>query len=897
MPRSSSSNTKSYPSAKQSINSRANSFNRNAPSFNPSTGLSRGGQTSKSSHNVAARNNETVRRGNQDHLVLYYIIFNMMPEPTTTTTTTTSGKVQLKSSFKPTQTIGPLYTGGKVDITPDENFLISTIGEDIDVTDIHNGKRLFRLSGDGEIITTFVITPDGTKLVSASRSLIIKIWDIKTGQIIKSFKAHESPIIVMEVDDTSTLVATGSADSTIKVWDIEGGFCTHNFRGHGGIISCLKFYSKDNHWTLISGSDDCNIRIWDLHSRKCIGVLKSHVSIIRGLDVTHDGKYIISGSRDKVVNIWDFNKKTLINTFPIYETIETLGVLQPYTIINENEDTFVKEMFYTGGDKGIIRIWDLQSGKLVKAQEPEKINKHIILDIIYLKKSNILTAITNDLNILFYQISTGLLRIKQIVGYNDEIIDLVYIGPNESHLAIATNTEQIRLYDINSFNWNIIYGHTDIIICLAKSNDNKILISGSKDNTARIWGIDLNFENSQEIIKCIGICIGHTEAIGTIAISKKGKFCITGSQDRTVKFWNLKQLDLVNSDESFRPKALYTYHAHDKDINSIAISSNEKIFATGSQDKTIKIWSIENGSLLGTCTGHKRGVWFVQFSPIDHTLVSSSGDKTIKLWSSTDFSCLKTFEGHTNSVLKVSFITSGLQLISCASDGLLKLWSIKSNECVTTLDNHTEKIWALNVRKDEKFVASGGADSLINLWEDFTIEEMEHRAKEEEDLILKEQDLSNYLKKKDYKNAIIFAISLNQPFRLLKLFTEILENRPEGDTSITGSKKIDDIITSLSKENLEQMLKYIRDWNTNAKHSRTAQTVLNVILKNYSSQDLLEISDIKELLDGMLPYAERHYQRLDRMLTDSYIIDYTLHAMDLLNPINENENYENQMEK
>ncbi|CAG8456086.1 278_t:CDS:10 [Diversispora eburnea] len=722
-----------------------------------------------------------------------------MPEPTTAT----SGKVQLKSSFKPTQTIGPLYTGGKVDITPDENFLISTIGEDIDITDIHNGKRVFRLSGDGEIITTFVITPDGTKLVSASRSLIIKIWDIKTGQIIKSFKAHEAPIIVMEVDDTSTLVATGSADSTIKVWDIEGGFCTHNFRGHGGIISCLKFYSKDNHWTLISGSDDCNIRMWDLHSRKCIGVLKSHVSIIRGLDVTHDGKYIISGSRDKVVNIWDLNKKTLINTFPIYE----------------NEDTFVKEMFYTGGDK----------------------------------------AITNDLNILFYQISTGLLRIKQIVGYNDEIIDLVYIGPNESHLAIATNTEQIRLYDINSFNWNIIYGHTDIIICLAKSNDNKILISGSKDNTARIWGIDLN---SQEIIKCIGICIGHNEAIGTIAISKK---------------------DLVNSNENFRPKALYTYHAHDKDINSIAISSNEKIFATGSQDKTIKIWSIENGSLLGTCTGHKRGVWFVQFSPIDHTLVSSSGDKTIKLWSSTDFSC------HTNSVLKVSFITSGLQLISCASDGLLKLWSIKSNECVTTLDNHTEKIWALNVRKDEKFVASGGADSLINLWEDFTIEEMEHRAKEEEDLILKEQDLSNYLKKKDYKNAIIFAISLNQPFRLLKLFTEILENRPE------GSKNIDDTITSLSKENLEQILKYIRDWNTNAKHSRTAQTVLNVILKNYSSQDLLEISDIKELLDGMLPYAERHYQRLDRMLTDSYIIDYTLHAMDLLNPINEN--YENQMEE
>ena len=81
--------------------------------------------------------------------------------------------------------------------------------------------------------------------------------------------------------------------------------------------------------------------------------------------------------------------------------------------------------------------------------------------------------------------------------------------------------------------------------------------------------------------------------------------------------------------------------AHEKDINSISISSNDKMFATGSQDKTIKIWSVADGKLLGTCTGHKRGVWCVQFSPVEYTIVSSSGDKTIKIWSTNDFSCLK----------------------------------------------------------------------------------------------------------------------------------------------------------------------------------------------------------------------------------------------------------------
>jgi U3 small nucleolar RNA-associated protein 13 len=53
----------------------------------------------------------------------------------------------------------------------------------------------------------------------------------------------------------------------------------------------------------------------------CVTVLKSHVSIIRGLDVSNDGKYLLSGSRDKVANLWDLNKKKLIKTFPIYEVL------------------------------------------------------------------------------------------------------------------------------------------------------------------------------------------------------------------------------------------------------------------------------------------------------------------------------------------------------------------------------------------------------------------------------------------------------------------------------------------------------------------------------------------------------------------------------------------------
>ena len=79
-----------------------------------------------------------------------------------------------------------------------------------------------------------------------------------------------------------------------------------------------------------------------------------------------------------------------------------------------------------------------------------------------------------------------------------------------------------------------------------------------------------------------------------------------------------------------------------------------------------------------TLVGHKRGVWCVEFSPVDQAILTASGDMKIKIWSLTDGSCLKTFEGHTASVLKCSFITRGTQLISAGEELIVKLsfWKI-----------------------------------------------------------------------------------------------------------------------------------------------------------------------------------------------------------------------------
>jgi U3 small nucleolar RNA-associated protein 13 len=575
----------------------------------------------------------------------------------------------------------------------------------------------------------------------------MKIWDLEKGECIRTLKAHDAPIIVMDIDSSSTLVATGSADATIKVWDIDKGYCTHNLRGHGGVVSAVKFHNYKGKWYLASGADDCQVRVWDLQSNKCIAVLQSHVSVIRGLDFSADGQFLISGSRDKVVNVWDWKAKTLRATYPIYETIETVG------FIKNNADTSKLgsewsdcEIFYTGGDAGLVRLWDLKTGKQVLEQEAEKNSKHTITDVIYNTQNQTLSAITNDQNILVYSVENRLERIKQIVGYNDEVVDIAYLGEREEYLAAATNSAQVRIYNVATQDCDLLYGHENMVISMDRSKDGSVLVTASKDKTARIWKIDVDASDHKQRFLGAGVCVGHTESVGAVALSRKSvSFMLTGSQDRTIKYWNLRDLDLENPDEHYKPRSLYTHQAHEKDINTICVAPNDKFFATGSQDKTAKLWNVDTGEQIGVFKGHKRGVWCARFSPVDQVLATSSGDKTVKIWSLKDFTCLKTFEGHTNSVLRVDFLTAGMQLLSAGSDGLVKVWTIKSNECASTLDNHTEKVWALAVRKDENMVASAGADSVINFWEDITLQEQEDELKLKEDQIIKQVELTNIM--------------------------------------------------------------------------------------------------------------------------------------------------------
>jgi len=124
-------------------------------------------------------------------------------------------------------------------------------------------------------------------------------------------------------------------------------------------------------------------------------------------------------------------------------------------------------------------------------------------------------------------------------------------------------------------------------------------------------------------------------------------------------------------------------------------------------------------------------------------------------------------------------------------------------------------------------------------------------------------------------------MELDQPYRLLNLFNEVISNSSvQMDKSITGLAEVDQVIATLSDEQLTKLLLRVRDWSTNARTSHVAHRILHVILRKCSPERLMGLKNIKGVVEALIPYSDRYLKQVDKLLQESYVVDYILREMD-----------------
>ena len=190
-----------------------------------------------------------------------------------------------------------------------------------------------------------------------------------------------------------------------------------------------------------------------------------------------------------------------------------------------------------------------------------------------------------------------------------------------------------------------------------------------------------------------------------VAFSPDGRLLASGSSDKTMKVWEVASGALLR-----------TLEGHTWSVNSVAFSPDGRALASASWDNTIRLWDAASRALLRTLEGHTFWLRSVAFSPDGRTLASGSADNTIRLWDAAGGALLRTLAGHTGDVHSVAFSPDGRLLASGSEDNTIRLWDAASGALLRTLEGHTYTVNSVAFSPDGRALASGSWDGTVRLW-------------------------------------------------------------------------------------------------------------------------------------------------------------------------------------
>jgi hypothetical protein len=159
-------------------------------------------------------------------------------------------------------------------------------------------------------------------------------------------------------------------------------------------------------------------------------------------------------------------------------------------------------------------------------------------------------------------------------------------------------------------------------------------------------------------------------------------------------------------------RPIHSFDGHRNRVWSVAFSPDGKTLASGSWDRTIKLWDVSGGRLIRSFEGHGHDVNSVAFSPDVKTLASGSYDNTVRIWDLSSGRPIRSFEGHSAGVRSVTFSPDGKTLASGSEDSTVKIWSTDTGELLISLLHFDDGNWVA-LTPDNYYSSSAGASKYV----------------------------------------------------------------------------------------------------------------------------------------------------------------------------------------
>ncbi|MFC1668569.1 AAA family ATPase, partial [Chlamydiota bacterium] len=318
------------------------------------------------------------------------------------------------------------------------------------------------------------------------------------------------------------------------------------------------------------------------------------------------------------------------------------------------------------------------------------------------------------------------------------VLNLVYVmgeewGEEEEH---SQNDVEKRIKEITLTETLI---NDSEVLSTAISSDGRYIVSGSMDKTVKVWEIENGKQKGEPVVfQDKGRNLGEHSA-WSVSFSPDGRYVVSGSGDGKIKV-----REIENGKQKGEPVVLQDRggNAHSlSSVMSVSFSPDGRYIVSGSDDKTVKVWEIENGKQKGEpVVFQDKGrnlaeysAWSVSFSPDGRYVVSGSMDKTVKVWEIENGKqkgepvVLQDGQGnaHSHDVRSVSFSPDGRYIVSASRDKTVKVWEIENGkqkgEPVVLQDGqgnaHSHDVRSVSFSPDGRYIVSASRDKTVKVWE------------------------------------------------------------------------------------------------------------------------------------------------------------------------------------